>query len=230
MDKRIAELTCAHLADACLRAGLPVRCAPAGTRALLPGTRLAGPVRPARHAGSVDVFLEAITLASPGEVLVVDNAGRTDESCVGDLIALEARQAGLDGILVWGLHRDTADLRAIGLPLFSLGALPTGPLAARDRAADALTAARSGDWTVTAADYVVADEDGALFLPADRLPALLDLAEAIRDTERHQADLIRQGRSLRGQVAFDAFLTARAADPRLTFREHLRGVGGAIEE
>ncbi|PYC78575.1 dimethylmenaquinone methyltransferase [Streptomyces tateyamensis] len=230
MDKRIAELTCAHLADACLRAGLPVRCAPAGTRALVPGTRLAGPVRPARHAGSVDVFLEALTLAAPGEVLVVDNAGRLDESCVGDLVALEARAAGLAGLLIWGLHRDSADLRAIGLPVFSLGSLPTGPLAARERAADALSAARVGEWTATTADYLVADEDGALLLPADRLPELLELAEAIRDTERRQAELIHQGRPLREQVGFDAFLAARAAEPALTFREHLRRVGGAIEE
>jgi regulator of RNase E activity RraA len=105
-----------------------VRCAPALLRAVVPGSRLAGRVCPARHAGSVDAFLEAFETAAPGDVLVVDNSGRMDESCAGDLVALEAQAASMEGIVIWGLHRDTADIRAIGLPVFSLGAIPTGPL------------------------------------------------------------------------------------------------------
>jgi regulator of RNase E activity RraA len=94
---------------------------------VVPGSRLAGRVCPARHAGSVDAFLEAFEMAAPGDVLVVDNGGRLDEACVGDLVALEAQAAGVEGMVIWGLHRDTADIRAIGLPVFSLGAIPTGP-------------------------------------------------------------------------------------------------------
>jgi regulator of RNase E activity RraA len=41
-------------------------------------------------------------------VLVVDNGGRLDEACAGDLVALEAQAAGLEGLVIWGLHRDTA--------------------------------------------------------------------------------------------------------------------------
>src|SRR5437016_13512844 len=125
--RRFATLTTADLADACIRAHIPVRCAPALLQALVPGSRLVGRASPARHVGSVDVFLEALEGAAPGDVLVVDNGGRLDESCVGDLVALEVQAAGLEGIVIWGLHRDTADIRAIGLPVFSLGAIPPGP-------------------------------------------------------------------------------------------------------
>lgn len=59
------------------------------------GSRLAGRVCPARHAGSVDAFLEAFQTAAPGDVLVADNGGRLEEACVGDLVALEAQAAGL---------------------------------------------------------------------------------------------------------------------------------------
>ncbi len=128
LQQRFAALTTAHLADACIRAQVPVRCASALLRAVVPGSRLAGRVCPARHAGSVDAFLEAFEMAAPGDVLVVDNGGRLDEACVGDLVALEAHAAGMEGMVIWGLHRDTADIRAIGLPVFSLGAIPTGPL------------------------------------------------------------------------------------------------------
>jgi regulator of RNase E activity RraA len=230
MDERFATLTTAHVADACVRARLPVRCAPAAVQAVLPGTRVAGRVRPARHAGSVDIFLEALETAEPGAVLVVDNGGRTDEACVGDLIALEVQRAGLDGIVIWGLHRDTADITAIGLPVFSAGRSPAGPLSPRDRAADALESATVGEWTVSRDDLVLADEDGVLFISAARADEIFAKAAAIRDTERSQAARIRGGRSLRDQVQFSTYLAGRAQDPALTFRDHLRAVGGAVEE
>jgi regulator of RNase E activity RraA len=223
------DLTTAHVADACVRAGIPVRCAPAGTRAVSAGSRLAGRVLPTRHVGSVDVFLEALQNSSPGDVLVVDNRGRLDESCVGDLMALEARSAGLAGIVIWGLHRDTAEILAIGLPLFSLGSVPTGPLGVGERPADALDSATVGEWTVSADDLVFGDEDGVVFVPRARGGEVLAIAAGIRDTEQAQAERIRSGNTLREQVRFDEYLTARDANPALTFREHLRAVGGEIE-
>ncbi|NKX52004.1 RraA family protein [Arthrobacter deserti] len=230
LRRRFASLSTAHLADACIRAGVPVRCAPAQLAAVVPGSRLAGPVLPARHAGSVDIFLEALEQASPGDVLVVDNGGRLDEACVGDLVVLEARGAGAEGVVVWGLHRDTADIRAIGLPVFSLGAIPTGPLRTGIRPEDALDSAAVGEWTVGRGDLVLGDDDGVLFVPAARAGELFTLAESIRDTERRQAGQIRSGRSLRSQVQFGTYLARRQQDPSLTFRAHLRSVGGAIEE
>lgn len=228
--QRFASLTTAHLADACIRAQVPVRCAPAPMQAVIPGSRVAGRACPARHFGSVDVFLEAFEKASPGDVLVVDNGGRLDESCVGDLVALEAKAAGLEGIVIWGLHRDTVDMQAIGLPVFSLGALPTGPQRLDARSQDALQTAMLGDWPVTREDLVFGDEDGVLFAPSSRAEDILTLAETIRDTERGQAERMRAGVSLRSQVQFDAYLAERERTPQLTFREHLRAVRGAIEE
>ncbi|MFK0249011.1 RraA family protein [Amycolatopsis azurea] len=230
LRQRFALLTTAHLTDGCVRAGVPVRCAPAGTHAVVPGSRIAGRVTPARHVGSVDVFLEAYETANPGDVLVVDNRGRLDESCVGDLAVLEAEAAGLSGVVIWGLHRDTGDIKKIGLPVFSLGSIPTGPLSVSPRPDGALESAVVGEWTVTRADLVFGDEDGVLFVPADRADEVLDRAEAIRDVERLQAERIRSGESLREQVRFADFLAERATSPSLTFREHLRSVGGAIEE
>jgi len=230
LQQRFATLTTAHLADACIRAQLPVRCAPALLQGVVPGGRLAGRVCPVRHAGSVDVFLEAFETATAGDVLVVDNAGRLDEACVGDLVALEAQEAGLSGIVIWGLHRDTADIRAIGLPVFSLGAIPTGPLRLDARPPHALESATVGDWTVTHEDLAFGDEDGVLFVPGAQAGEVVTRAETIRDTERRQAARIGAGVSLRRQVEFSGYLAKRAKIPSLSFREHLRAVGGAIEE
>jgi regulator of RNase E activity RraA len=197
---------------------------------VLAGSRLAGPVRPVRHYGSVDVFLEAFESARAGDVLVIDNAGRRDEGCIGDLTVLEARAAGLAGIVVNGVHRDTTELVRIGFPVFSLGACPLGPrrLDARDPAA--LATAGMGAFEVGADDAVVADDDGVLFVPLARAAEILETARGIFETERAQAERIQAGRTLREQLSFRAFLAAREGDPALTFRRHLRRIGGAIEE
>ena len=224
-------LTTAHVADACLRRGVPVRCAPAEMRPLdRSRCRLVGRAWPARHSGSVDVFLEAMERAQPGDVLVIDNASRRDEACVGDLVVLEAKAAGLAGLVIWGLHRDGADLIDIGLPLWSLGALPTGPLRLDPREADALSAARVGSSLVTADDVVVADDDGVVFVPFVRALEIATGARAIRDVERAQAAKMRGGTSLRAQLRFGEFVARRATDPQLTFRQHLQRIGGAVEE
>ena len=86
MLESFADLSTPLLADACVRGDVPLRAAPPGIRAVVPGHRLAGRALPARHYGSVDVFLEALGRAEPGDVLVVDNGGRSDEACVGDLV------------------------------------------------------------------------------------------------------------------------------------------------
>ncbi|TDU90805.1 regulator of RNase E activity RraA [Kribbella voronezhensis] len=227
LHERFAKLTCAHVADACLRLHIPVRTV--SLTAVFPA-RIAGRVLPVQHVGSVDIFLEAFGSAAPGDVLVVDNAARRDEACAGDLVAAEAKAAGLSGLVLWGLHRDTVDIKEIGLPVYSLGAMPTGPLRLDPLPSDALEFATVGEWTVTRDDVVLGDEDGITFVPADRVDELFGLAESIRDTERRQSELIKAGTTLREQLGFDAYLAARAERPGLTFREHLRGVGGAIEE
>lgn len=224
------DLTTPHVADACLRSGVEVRCAPSDLRALGPSNRIVGRVRPARHYGSVDIFLEALEHASPGEVLVIDNSGRRDEACVGDLIVLEAKLAGLAGMVIWGLHRDNQELLEIGLPVFSLGQCPTGPLRLDPREDGALVSARVGAWIVGTDDVAMGDVNGVLFLPAARVEQLAALARAIRDTERTQTEKMRRGTSLRAQLRFSEFLARRSANPAATFREHLRRVGGAIEE
>ena len=230
LSSSFQDLSTPLIADACLRLGLPVRMAPPGIRPVLAGARVAGRARPARHSGSVDVFLEAMGDAEPGDVLVIDNGGRTDEACVGDLTALEAEACRVAGLVVWGLHRDTTELERIGVPVFSYGACPSGPLRLDAPAAEALLSARFGDWLVTREDDVFGDADGILFTPRSRAQDLLDVARSISVRERAQADAVRGGKTLRDQLRFEEYLERRAADPTYTFRQHLRRVGGAVEE
>jgi 4-hydroxy-4-methyl-2-oxoglutarate aldolase len=222
-------LPTAPVADALMQLKIPIRQAPAGIRTISVATPLVGQARPVQHAGSVDIFLEALEETPPGSVMVIDNGGRQDEACIGDLIALEAKLAGVAAILIWGLHRDEAEIQAMGMPVFSYGTLAVGPTAVRARSEDALTRAQCGDAEVTADDLVVVDADGAVFVPATQWPEVAKLAAEIQATERRQADGMRSGQSLRAQLDFAGYLARRMSEPSYSLREHLRQRGGAIE-
>jgi 4-hydroxy-4-methyl-2-oxoglutarate aldolase len=230
LQQKFAMLSTPLIADACLRVGVPLRVAPSGISALLRDYRVAGRVVPAKHYGSVDVFLEAIEGAEAGDVLVIDNQGRTDEGCIGDLTALEARGAGLAGIIVWGTHRDTAELTRMNYPIFSYGSCPAGPQRLDQRSVEALSRATFGSFTVEKDELVFADSDGVLFTPQNGAEELLAAAQAISETERRQAEAVADGKSLREQFRFTEYLEKRKRDHSYTFRTHLREIGGSIEE
>lgn len=218
----------APLADAALRLGLRADTAPAALRRLQPGAPIDGPAAPVTHLGSVDALLEAIDDAPPGAVLVVDNGGRTDEACVGDLMVLEAASAGLAGVVIWGLHRDTAQLREIGLPVWSLGAFPYGPRRVPPPGR-AMRSAMLDGTPVLPGDWVAADDDGVLVFASEHRAALAEAATGIVRTETAQADRMRAGDSLRAQLDFADYRARQAADPTWTLRRHLAERGGAIE-
>ncbi len=224
-----AELSTPLVADACVRLGEPLRAAPAGVLPVADGQRIAGRALPVRHYGSVDVFLEAFAHAEPGDVLVIDNAGRRDEACIGDLAVLEAGAAGVAGIAVWGLHRDTPDLVRIGLPVFSYGRHAPGPVRLDPREPDALRSARFGEHEVTSDDVVFGDDDGCCsWRPTGPRPSWRPLCPSSAPNGS------RPGASRRGDPARPDPLRrlprGPGRGPSYTFRQHLRRIGGAIEE
>jgi len=225
-----SELSTPLIADAIVRLGIKPHVAPQGIQSLIPGTRIAGRTLPVRHYGSVDVFFEAMTSAQAGDILVIDNEGRKDEGCIGDLTALEAQAYGISAMIVWGCHRDTTELIEMGFPVFSYGKCPFGPLRVDKRETEALTTAQFGSIRIELGEIVFADDDGVIFAPRKEIEELLSIAQEIKETERRQAEAIVSGQTLHKQLQFDEYLVKRKNDPTYTFRKHLRDIGGAIEE
>jgi 4-hydroxy-4-methyl-2-oxoglutarate aldolase len=188
-----------------------------------------GPALPVRHQGSVDVFLEACERAERGRILVIDDGGETSWAVIGDLITHEVKAAGLAGVVAWGLHRDTAELRKIGLPLFSYGAAPSAPRHYRAYGAQLFGPARFGQAVISEDHHVFADDDGAVFVHSSKVDAVCAKALEIEETEREQSKSIGEGKSLRMQLNFAEYLRRRQDDPSYTLHVHLAAQGHALE-
>lgn len=99
-----ADLAAAHVADACVQLNIPLRCGPAGLRPLWRGTHLVGRVWPVRLERGIGAIVDAMNMATAGDVLVIDNGGRNDEVAASArrirdderLRALKMRTAVLD--------------------------------------------------------------------------------------------------------------------------------------
>lgn len=224
-----AALSTANVADACVRLRVPMSLAPAEVRPLFRPVRCSGRALPVTHFGSVDVFFEAFDHAAPGDVLVIDNDGRDDEGCIGDLTVLEAIGARVAGIVVWGMHRDTFELHELALPVFSTGSFPAGPREARKRTREPLLPCRFAGFEVTREHTVFTDEDGVVFVSEAHIEAVLESAKTIREMESRQAQAARGGTSLRAQFEWELYLETRRERPEYTLREHLQRIRAAIE-
>jgi 4-hydroxy-4-methyl-2-oxoglutarate aldolase len=218
------------ITDACIRNGFPLRLAPFGIHPIVPEWKIAGSVITVKHFGSVDVFIDTIHSAKSGDILIIDNQGRTEEGCIGDLTVLEVLSAKMGGIVLWGVHRDTTEIKKINLPVFSFGTYPLGPIRTVSEIDGEDKIVKFGDVIVTGDDYVFADEDGVTFVHQQYLKAILNTAAELSEKERKQADQIKQGKNLYQQFAFDKFLDLKKIDQRLSFRAYLKKIGGAIEE
>lgn len=153
-------------------------------------------VRPVRLLGNAltvalpaidgSVIREALLLAQPGDVLVIEMAeGDRQRACWGELRTLAALKKGLAGVVVAGCVTDLRALTGLGLPAFSLGpsALTTRSLGL---GGTVNAAVRIGGVTVRPGDLVLGDDDGLFILDPAAAPQLgmRALARQRQDQER----------------------------------------------
>jgi regulator of RNase E activity RraA len=111
-------------------------------------------------------------------VLLIDAGGSATAQCFGGALASAARFRGVAGTLVHGAVRDTAELAELGFPAYSVGVYPVR-LRGRLALKDTRVTVRLPDGPVDDGDFVIADADGAVFVPAARLPEVVAAARRI---------------------------------------------------
>lgn len=127
-------------------------------------------------------------------VLVIAG-GAEGVSCWGDILANAARMKGIRGSVLDGCSRDIKGSEAIGYPLYGRGVTM---ISARNRLVqvDAGCAVSMAGVTVKEDDYVMADECGTVFVAAEVIDKVLELAERIDRLQAAMVDAIRAGCSV----------------------------------
>lgn len=194
---RLAKLDTCAVSDALDRLGL--RGATIGIRPVWLCSRIIGravtvkikPVgleKPKQHLAT-----RAIEVAQPGDVIVIDNGGRTDVSAWGGLLSLASKLKGLSGVVVDGACRDVDESREVGFPVYARAVVP---VTARGRIMQHSVneEVQFAGVQVHPGDLVIADGSGVVFVPRALENDVIAEAEAVAKHESKMAEEIRKGR------------------------------------
>jgi regulator of RNase E activity RraA len=143
-------------------------------------------------AGSVGDFIDDV---AEGDVLVIDNDGRTDCTVWGDIMTQYAGKRKIAATVIDGVCRDVSKALSDKYPLFTRGRfMRTG----KDRVqVEGVNIAVSiGKARVVARDIIVADANGVLAVPRARAREIAELARKIETAESQIRAQIEQGKTL----------------------------------
>jgi len=149
----------------------------AGIRPLRRDWRFAGPAVTVAAEDAVDTLASQVAtqVLKPGDVIVVEAAGRMDRAAWGATMAWAAKQAGCVGIVVDGAVLTTEILiEHEGIPIFCRGSVANH---LREHGAGSINVpVICGGVIVNPGDLVMADEDGVVCLPRERAAQILEAA------------------------------------------------------
>lgn len=160
--------------------------------ALRPSMKLAGTaftveVRP----GDNLMIHAAMSLAKPGDVLVIDGKGDQTAALMGTIMMTACQKLGIAGVVVDGAVRDSLEIEEMGFPVFSVGTNPNGPTKlVPGRIGHPVSV---GGVTVRPGDLVVGDADGVVVIEREAVAALIPLADKKMKDEAARIAAIQRG-------------------------------------
>jgi len=199
MDALVEEfkkLSVALVSDALDRLGIHGQCL--GIQPIAPGSKTAGRAFTLKYIpcgmnkGTVGDYIDDVP---PGDVVVMDNAGRVDCTVWGDILTSVANKRRLAGTVIHGACRDVARSVDLGYPIFSRGKfMRTG----KDRVQlEGVNVPISlGDVQVRQGDIVFGSDDGVLVVPKEYETDVLSMAQSISDAEERILSAAIQGERL----------------------------------
>lgn len=197
MVERFRKMDTAGVSDAMDKIG--IECCAYGVKPVRTGQKICGRAFTVHYMpcgavkGTVGDFLDDV---KPGEVVVIDNAGRDDCTVWGDIMATTAHLRGIEGTVIDGVCRDVPVVLESGYPVFSKGYyMRTG----KDRVyVDAVNVpVQLSDIQVFPGDIILGDDSGVVVIPKDRAAEVAEIAEMIDAKEQEILELVRAGHTLK---------------------------------
>jgi 3-hexulose-6-phosphate synthase / 6-phospho-3-hexuloisomerase len=170
-----------------------------GLTAIVPGVKMVGRAVTVRTApGDWAKPVEAIDVAEPGSVIVIA-AGGVPPAVWGELATNSCIQKGLAGVLIDGAARDSADIRALGFPVFARHIVPN---AGEPKGMGEIgVPVRVCGQQVCPGDWIIGDDDGVLVVPKDRAAEIANRGQDCLEKENRIRAEITDGNSTLARVA-----------------------------
>ncbi|RWR27941.1 RraA family protein [Sinirhodobacter populi] len=161
-------------------------------QALIPGQRIWGPALTVRMPGTDGAALvEALSVAEPGDVIVIDRCGDLRHACFGAVTATAAHARGVAGVIIDGFVTDLSALVKLGLPVWCRGRSPI-TTRYRNMSGHVGGTVTCGGSMVSQGDIILADESGVVVLdPA----TVAEHAARARQMQHDEIDILRRLRA-----------------------------------
>lgn len=170
----------------------------AGMRPIAEGQFACGPAVTVRTLpGDWAKPVEAIDVAQAGDVLVID-AADAPPAVWGELASESAKNKGLAGLVISGAVRDTGEIRKLGFPVWSTHV--TSHAGDPHGLGEINVPITISNQRICPGDWILADDDGVMVLPAERAVELANRAADVLEAENRIRAEIRDQKSTLAKV------------------------------
>jgi len=185
----LEQVSAPNLSDALHRGGVLQ-----GIRPLFPGIRMIGRAVTVRtYPGDWAKPVQAIDVAEPGEVVVIDSGG-SGPAIWGELATYSALQRKLAGVVIDGALRDSPEIMALKFPAFSRLVMPNaGEPKGFGEIGVPITV---GNMRVEPGDWLLGDDDGVVVLPKAIAVEYANRSMDVLERENRIREEIKEGSTL----------------------------------
>ena len=118
----------------------------------------------------------AMEQCEPGDVMVVAVNSRSECGYFGDLLATLMQARGIAGLVIDSGVRDLADLRQMGIPVFSRCISAQGTV--KETLGDVNVPVVCGGQVISPSDLIIGDDDGVVVVRRHELDSVAEKSEA----------------------------------------------------
>jgi RraA family protein len=162
-------------------------------RPLHRGGPLAGPALTVKTRPGDNLMIhKALSMAQPGDVIVVDAGGDLTNALFGEIMVATAVRIGLAGIVLNGAVRDSEEIGQGNFPLYAAGVSHRGPY--KDGPGEINVPIAIDGMVIHPGDLIVGDADGLLCVPRDEAEAILAATHEKMEAEKKMLADIAAGR------------------------------------
>ena len=134
---------------------------------------------------------KAITMAEPGDVLVIDANEYTEAGLWGELASTSCKANGLNGTVIDGAVRDVNEIAKLDYPVFARAVSPKGSYKAHPGSVNVPVAC--GGVSVEPGDIIVGDNEGVAVIKPDDAASVLEDARAKLESESEMIERLEDG-------------------------------------